>query len=320
MIRLGSTQRVLPIAVFLGVLALAASLLALLAIRAGQPPVSPGEAGQGAKAGQADRDKDVEKLKDQIRMLEIHYTFGPAVEVQKEDYAQARSQFHTKLLQKGPSPQRWSPVKAPAGVTEIEYPSGDMRLKAWVSRPEDPTRKHPAVLYLHGGFAFGMADWDQCKPYRDAGFVVLTPILRAENGQPGAFSYFYDELDDVLAAAEYLAQQPYVDARRLFAAGHSVGGNLTLLAAMASKRFRGGRHLQRSRSGNCDQERLWLPLRQSRPSRNATPIGNGLRGQFQVSVAHLLWHGGDQYSLDEPAHRGAGEGAQPGCPSFANRG
>jgi acetyl esterase/lipase len=237
---------------FLGVLALVALLLALLGVRAQQPTILTEEADRTGKAGPDDRAKGIDSLKDEIRklretqeaqqrllkMLEIHFTFGPATEVQNEDYARARSKFQTKLLRKDPSPQKGPPVKAPAGATEIEYRSGDLDLKAWVNRPEDATRKHPAVLYLHGGFAFGMADWDQSKAYRDAGYVVLTPILRAENGQPGAFSYFYDELDDVLAAAGYLSKQPYVDPSRLFVAGHSVGGNLTLLAAMASRRFR----------------------------------------------------------------------------------
>jgi dipeptidyl aminopeptidase/acylaminoacyl peptidase len=93
-------------------------------------------------------------------------------------------------------------------VTEIKYPSGELRLKAWMNRPADVTRKHPAVLFLHGGFAYGMGDLEQTKPYRQAGFVVLTPMLRGENGQAGAFPYFYDEVDDVLAAAEYLGKQP----------------------------------------------------------------------------------------------------------------
>jgi formylglycine-generating enzyme required for sulfatase activity len=92
---------------------------------------------------------------------------------------------------------------------------------------------------LHGGFAFDFPDdWDVTKPYRDAGFVVLALTLRGENGQPGYFSYFYDEVDDVLAAAESLSKQPFVDPNRLYLAGHSAGGTMTLLAAMASKRFR----------------------------------------------------------------------------------
>ncbi len=164
--------------------------------------------------------------------------FAPMAEVQEEDYAQARSRFQTKLLRKGPSPQPGEPVKPPAGVTEIEYASGPLRLKAWMNRPVDESRQHPAVLFLHGGFAFGREDWELSRPYRDAGFVVLTPLLRGENGQPGAYSFYYDEVEDVLAAAGYLSKQPYVNAGRLSIAGPSAGGTLVLLAAMASKQFR----------------------------------------------------------------------------------
>lgn len=180
----------------------------------------------------------VDALRSQNYAILSHLTFAPDTVFQNEDYAQARSRFQTNLVRRGPSPQPWSPITPPVGATEIEYASGELRLKAWMNRPADEKRQHPAVLFLHGGFAFGMGDWEQTKPYRDAGFVVLTPMLRGENGQPGAFSYFYNEVDDVLAAAEYLSKQPYVDAKRLFIAGHSMGGTMTLLAAQASDRFR----------------------------------------------------------------------------------
>jgi dipeptidyl aminopeptidase/acylaminoacyl peptidase len=124
------------------------------------------------------------------------------------------------------------------GVAEVEYPSGGLRLRAWVNRPAEGGRRRPAVLFLHGGFAFDRDDWSVSQPFRDAGFVVLTPMLRGENGQPGSFTFFYDELDDVLAAAEFLANQPYVDAGHLYVAGSSAGGTLALLAAEASGRFR----------------------------------------------------------------------------------
>ncbi|MCI0455811.1 MAG: SUMF1/EgtB/PvdO family nonheme iron enzyme [Gemmataceae bacterium] len=254
----GTTPRTLTAAGFLAVLGFAALLLPLLPIWAQDLPAPPAEGGRAAsaQAGQDDRAKEIEKKLEEIRQIlerqkreldELrrqnksmvnHLTFAPEVANPSEDYAKVRGRFQTKLLRKGPSPQSWSPLKPPAGVTEIEYPSGELRLKAWVNRPADESHKHPAVLYLHGGFAFDRSDWDQPKLYRDAGFVVLTPILRAENGQPGAFSYFYDELEDVLAAAEYLSKQPYVDTNRLFVAGHSVGGTMTLLAALASPRFR----------------------------------------------------------------------------------
>jgi len=62
-------------------------------------------------------------------------------------------------------------------------------------------------------------------------------MLRGENGQPGDYSLFFDELSDVLKAAEFLATRPEVDASHIYVAGHSIGGTLTLLAAMASDRF-----------------------------------------------------------------------------------
>jgi dipeptidyl aminopeptidase/acylaminoacyl peptidase len=174
----------------------------------------------------------------------------PGLELQSEDYAKARSAFHTKLTRKGPAPQASGKVHPPPGVAEIQYQCGDLSLKAWVDRPAlQAGRKLPAVLYLHGGFAFDLDDWGQSQPFRDAGFAVLTPLLRGENGQPGAFTMFIDEVDDVLAAAEKLASLPALDPQRIYVAGHSAGGTLTMLAAMASRRF----HAAAALSGSPDR-------------------------------------------------------------------
>lgn len=178
-------------------------------------------------------------------------SFAPVVAVQDEDYLVARKHFRTKLVKEGPAPQKWQAPHPAEDADEVDYRSGDLRLKALVSRRPavPPDGKQPAVLFLHGGFAFDRVDWKASQPYRDAGFVVLTPILRGENGQPGSFTAFYDELDDVLAAARYLRDLPYVDRDRVFVAGHSTGGILALFAAMASKDFRAAA----SFSGSPDQ-------------------------------------------------------------------
>ena len=181
--------------------------------------------------------------------------FAPEVEVQKEDYAAVRSRFRTKLTRRGPAPQKAKPVpKPPKGVTEVEFQSGQLRLKAWLSSsPKGSVSKRPAVLFLHGGFAFEPPDWEMAKPYVNAGFVVLVPRLRGENGQPGSFSMFYDEVDDALAAGDYLSKLPSVDATRLFVAGHSSGGTLALLVAEASRQFQAAAAFD----GSPDQQLLY---------------------------------------------------------------
>ncbi|MCR4411795.1 MAG: alpha/beta fold hydrolase [Thermoguttaceae bacterium] len=164
----------------------------------------------------------------------------------RADYAEQRQQFRTKLLRRGPSPQPGEPLETPFGAQRITYRSGDLTLTAFVDPPPADGRKRPAVLFLHGGFAFGAEDWEMPQPFRAAGYVVMVPVLRGENGQPGAFSAFYDEVDDVVGAAEALAGLPYVDPARIFLSGHSAGGTLALLATMTSKRFRAATSLSGS--------------------------------------------------------------------------
>ena len=180
--------------------------------------------------------------------------FAPEVKVQQQDYAEVRRRFRTGLRRQGPAPQDEPFHKAPSGVAEVEFPSGELRLKAWIS-PEalKTSTKLPAVLFLHGGFAFGPPDWEMSQPYRDAGFLVMAPMLRGENGQAGSFSMFYDEVADVLAAAEFLSKLPAVDSGQIYVAGHSAGGTLALLAAQSSRRFRAAA----SFDGSPDQQLLY---------------------------------------------------------------
>ncbi len=172
------------------------------------------------------------------------------------DYAKVRSHFRTKLLQKGPAPDKYETLVAPADGDQIFYRSGagsELELRAWVSKYTRTSQPKPAVLFLHGGNAMGMGHWVLMKPYMDAGFVVMMPSLRGENGQMGNFSGFYDEVDDVLSAADRMAHLPGVDQNRLFIAGHSIGGTLTMLAAMSTHKFRAAAPI----SGNPDAFRFF---------------------------------------------------------------
>ena len=150
----------------------------------------------------------------------------------------ARSLFHTYLIRKGPSPGRYDRNPPPKGVTQIAYPSGVLQLSAWLSDDPGDGTKHPALVYAHGGFSRDSEDWADLKPFIAAGFVVMFPAWRGENGNPGSFELFYGEVDDAIAAGRYLAQVPYVDRERIFICGHSNGGTLALLAAMMDSPYK----------------------------------------------------------------------------------
>ncbi len=155
------------------------------------------------------------------------------------DYALDRKRFRTNILKPGPAPEAGASLaNKPDGAQIVDYRSGSLGLMAWRSAP-GVGKKKPSVLLLHGGNALGAIHWEMARLFLQAGYVIMMPALRGENGLPGSFSGFYDETDDVIAAAQTLAVQPDVDPKRMFLAGHSIGGTMTMLAAMSSPLFRG---------------------------------------------------------------------------------
>lgn len=148
------------------------------------------------------------------------------------DLATARKGFVTRLKVRGPAPQSYQNDKPPAGAKQVEYPSRELRLKGWLSADSGDGAKRPAVVYLHGGFAFGEGDWEDAEPFAKAGYVLFMPMLRGENGNPGAYESFLGEVDDAIAAGRFVSELPNVDAANVFVTGHSVGGILTCLVSM----------------------------------------------------------------------------------------
>jgi dienelactone hydrolase len=149
-----------------------------------------------------------------------------------------RSSFETNLIKLIPAPQEYEDEILPAGAKEVIYDSGVLKLKAWLSDKPDDDNKHPAVVFAHGGFSFGGSGWEDGQEFIKQGFVLMTPMLRGENGNPGNFEYFYGEVDDLVAAADYLANVSYVDRERIFLCGHSVGGTLSILSSMMPSKYR----------------------------------------------------------------------------------
>jgi dipeptidyl aminopeptidase/acylaminoacyl peptidase len=136
----------------------------------------------------------------------------------------------------------------PSVFRTVRYPAASGQLAAYVSPDPGDGKKHPAIIWITGGDCNSIGDvWSPATPdndqtaaaYRKAGVVMMFPSLRGGNDNPGAKEGFLGEVDDVLAAADYLAKQPYVDPKRIYLGGHSTGGTLVLLVAEASGRFRG---------------------------------------------------------------------------------
>jgi dipeptidyl aminopeptidase/acylaminoacyl peptidase len=202
------------------------------------------------------------------------------------DLASERSAFKTHLLRHGPPPGDQPPY-APLdgdGAIYARYRSGELRLDAWLSKDPRDGKRHPAIVYLHGNFVFEPRHWVSTQPYRDAGMIAMTPMMRGENGNSGDFEMFYSEVDDVIAAGNYLAALPYVDPKRVYLAGHSVGGTLVMLVAempspfAAAAAFSGSPDLETFMS---DENKAICPFDLSNPQecrlRSAFPFVSSLK-------------------------------------------
>ncbi len=158
----------------------------------------------------------------------------------------ARQNFHTKLL---PQNTAKEPVEvAPRRLfLTVKYPAGSGQLAAYLTPDPGDGKKHPAIIWITGGDCNSIDDVWSAAPrnndqtaaaYRQAGIVMMFPSLRGGNDNPGVKEGFLGEVEDVVAAAQYLQQQTYVDPQRVYLGGHSTGGTLALLVSECSALFR----------------------------------------------------------------------------------
>ncbi len=153
----------------------------------------------------------------------------------------ARAKFRTTIT--GAHAPGDPPDAPPAQIRLIKYDAPPGKLAAYLTPVPGDKRKHPAIVWIAGGDTNSIGDvWHHAEPsndqtarqYRDAGIVTMYPSQRGGNDNPGRREGFYGEVDDVLAAARFLREQPYVDAKPIYLGGHSTGGTLVLLVAAAA--------------------------------------------------------------------------------------
>ena len=123
----------------------------------------------------------------------------------------------------------------------VHYPSKDGKwtISAFVYVPYNLPHKaeHPAIVYVHGGpTAQTMNTFNRFVQYMaNQGYIVIAPNYRGSTGYGKEFQHanLFDmgggDLQDILAAADWIKQTGYVDPKKLILMGGSYGGYMTMM-------------------------------------------------------------------------------------------
>jgi dienelactone hydrolase len=143
---------------------------------------------------------------------------------------------------------------ADSAYTEVFYPSGSLRIHAFLYKPkgEGP---FPVVIYNHGARS-GRPRRPEPNEFignllTRAGYAVLIPERRGNGDSDGPtlaeaigndlgqrfVARVEAETEDVFAAVDYLRTLPFADTKRIGLMGHSLGGIVTMFAIGRSTTF-----------------------------------------------------------------------------------
>ena len=124
----------------------------------------------------------------------------------------------------------------------IHYPSkdGKWQISAWVYAPYNAERngKNAAVVYIHGGPTSQTqnAFSKNIQYLANQGFFVIAPNYRGSEGygkefeDANRFDMGGGDLEDVVAAADWMKKTGYIDPKKIAVMGGSYGGYLTMMA------------------------------------------------------------------------------------------
>jgi len=123
----------------------------------------------------------------------------------------------------------------------VHYPSRDGKwtISAFVYMPYNLPRnaQHPAIVFVHGGpTAQTVNSFNRFVQFvANQGYIVIAPNYRGSTGygkefqQANLFDMGGGDLQDVLAAADWIKQTGYVDPKKLILMGGSYGGYMTMM-------------------------------------------------------------------------------------------
>jgi dipeptidyl aminopeptidase/acylaminoacyl peptidase len=133
----------------------------------------------------------------------------------------------------------------------FRFPASDgVWLDGWVLKPPtfESGQRYPSVLQVHGGphALYGNTFMHEFQVMAARGFVVIYTNPRASRGYGEAFAeavqgaWGSQDYQDVLAAADWAAQQDFVDGARMAICGGSYGGYMVNWVVGHTDRFAAG--------------------------------------------------------------------------------
>ncbi|MBN2385323.1 S9 family peptidase [bacterium] len=125
---------------------------------------------------------------------------------------------------------------------------GNYFLQGWILKPPgfDPARKYPSILEIHGGprTQYGYAFMHEFHFLAAQGFVIYfcNPRGGKGYGEDHARSIWNNwgtiDYEDLMACADFMAAQPYIDPKRMGVTGGSYGGYMTNMIIGRTQRFK----------------------------------------------------------------------------------
>ncbi len=129
----------------------------------------------------------------------------------------------------------------------IKGPAGN-DLQGWVLKPPgfNPEQKYPSILEIHGGplTQYGYLFMHEFYYFASKGYVVTFCNPRGGRGYGEAHAKAiwqnWGDADyaDIMAWADYIEGQPYIDAQRMGVTGGSYGGYMTVWIIGHTQRFK----------------------------------------------------------------------------------
>ncbi len=173
----------------------------------------------GSTAVHAPSDQTHSGLEQRVSCLTP--THGSEVDT---DFLRVRKQTGTQLATVGPAPDLYRDPATTEGMRLSRYLSDGNELKVWQLVASNKRlwseRGYPVVVYVHDGTTMTEDELTHAQTFRDAGFWVVLPTFRGENGNFGAHELLFGELEDLVAATHFTATLPEIDPARIAIFGH----------------------------------------------------------------------------------------------------